>query len=164
MDEQSVNVVLRLTFPFGDVGRQAGAILTVRDRDGVFAADGRAAADEARLTWTYADDAANDRQPRDHEVGRAVARQFAARARQEAVRLNRVGDYPAAQGALKSVARRIRGYAGADPELRGLVAELERDLPEFAAAMPEMSRKQHHFASANLARTRDVHGRSVRAR
>jgi hypothetical protein len=133
VDEQSVDVVLRLTFPFGDVGRQAGAILTVRDRDALFAADGRAAADEARLTWTYADDAANDRQPRDHEVDRAVA-------------------------------RRIRGYAGSDPELRGLVAELERDLPLFAAAMPEMSRKQHHFATANLARTRDVYGRSVKGR
>ena len=129
MDEQSVNVVLRLTFPCGDVGRQAGAILTVRDRDALFGADGRAAADEARLTWTYADDAANNRQPRDHEVGRAVARQFAARARQEAVRLNRTGDYLAA-----------------------------------AAAMPEMSRKQHHFASANLARTRDLYGRSVKGR
>ena len=35
--EQAVDVVLRLTFPFGDVGRQAGAILTLRDRDAGFA-------------------------------------------------------------------------------------------------------------------------------
>jgi Ca-activated chloride channel family protein len=173
--EQAVDVVLRLTFPFGDVGRQAGAILTLRDRDGVFAADGRtgaaagaadpkADAPEARLTWTYADNAANDAQPRDPVVDRAVATQYAARARQEAVHLNRAGDYDAARRALQGVARRIRDYAGSDPVLRGLVHDLEGDLPALAAAMPEANRKQMHFASANMARHRDAFGRSIKGR
>jgi hypothetical protein len=168
--EQAVDVVLRLTFPFGDVGRQAGAILALRDRDGVFAAaaDGSGGAHqavpEARLTWTYADHAANDAQPRDGVVDRAVASQYAARARQEAVRLNRAGDYDGARRALKGVARRIRDYAGSDPALHGLVDDLEAQMPAMAAAMPEASRKQLHFASANMARTRDAFGRSIRGR
>ena len=36
--EQVVEVVLRLSFPYGDLGREAGAIVTVTDRDGVFGA------------------------------------------------------------------------------------------------------------------------------
>ena len=34
--EQVVEVVLRLTFPYGDLGRETGAIVTLIDRDGVF--------------------------------------------------------------------------------------------------------------------------------
>jgi hypothetical protein len=51
----------------------------------------------SRLTWSYADDRANDGQPRDPDVDRAVARLFAARARQEAVQRNRSGDYDGAR-------------------------------------------------------------------
>ena len=162
--EQVVDVVLRLTFTFGDLGRQAGAIVTLRDQDGVFAADGRAAAAEARLTWTYATNDENDAQPRDAMVDRAVANQYAARARQEAVRLNRAGDFAAARWALEAVARRIRDYAGNDPILRGLARDLEGQVPAFVAPMAEASRKQIHFASANLARTRDPFGRSIKGR
>ena len=89
--EQVVEVVLRLSFPYGDLGRETGAIVALGDRDGVFALGGIAPTEPVRLTWTYADDRANDAQPRDREVDRAVARLFAARARQEAVRLNRDG-------------------------------------------------------------------------
>ena len=49
------------------------------------------------MTWSYADDRANDDQPRDAEVDRAVGRLFAARARQEAVQRNRAGDYEGAR-------------------------------------------------------------------
>ncbi|HEX5015526.1 MAG TPA: hypothetical protein VFV72_15380 [Candidatus Limnocylindrales bacterium] len=38
----------------------------------------------------------------------AVANQFAARARQEAVRRNRVGDYQGAQQVLAATGRRVR--------------------------------------------------------
>ena len=85
--EQVVEVVLRLSFPYGDLGRETGAIVALADRDGVFGPGGTAPTEPVRLTWTYADDRANDAQPRDREVDRAVARLFAARARQEAVRL-----------------------------------------------------------------------------
>ncbi len=157
--DQALEVVLRLTFPYGQVGRETGAIVAVHDRDGAFAVLG---ANEARLTWTYADNAANDAQPRDTDVDRAVARQFAARARQEAVLRNREGDYERARWILAATAKRIRAYAGRDPELRGMVGELEAEQPVLAAPMPELARKQMHFASANVARTRDAAGAAIR--
>ena len=71
-------------------------------------------------SWTYADDRANDAQPRDPAVDRAVAMVFAARARQEAVASNRGGDFDHAGRVMAATARRIRSYAGKDAELREL--------------------------------------------
>ncbi len=154
--EQVVEVVLRLSFPYGDLGRDAGAVVTLTDRDGVFGDE------PARLTWTYADHQANDAQARDPEVDRAVARLFAARARQEAVLRNRSGDFVQARSAIASVAERISSYAGRDPELRELVKALQAEQTVFAAPMPEASRKSLHYASANVARSRDASGHAMR--
>jgi Ca-activated chloride channel homolog len=160
--EQVVEVVLRLSFPFGLLGRETGAIVALTDRDGVFGPGGAGVSDPVRLTWTYADDRANDEQPRDRDVDRAVARLFAARARQEAVQRNRVGDYAGARHVLDATARRIREYAGSDPEMGSLIDVMVREEVVFAAPMAEPSRKQVHFASANLLRSRDASGRSVK--
>jgi hypothetical protein len=46
--------------------------------------------------------------------------------------------------------------------LRELVAELEEELPVYAAPMAAPALKAAHFASANIARSRDVQGRSLR--
>ena len=160
--DQVVEVVLRLSFPYGDVGRDTGAIVALTDRDGTFGPGGIAETESVRLTWSYADDAANDRQDRDRVVDRVVARLFAARARQEAVGRNRGGDFIQARWALTSTAERIRSYADDDPELLGLVRALESDAPTFAAPMSEPGRKNAHYASANLLRSRDMQGRSVK--
>ena len=159
--EQVVEVVLRLSFPYGMAGRETGAIVALTDRDGVFSA-GAAAADPVRLTWAYADDAANDRQARDLEVDRAVARQFAARARQEALQRNRNGDFEGARRVLDGTRARIEGYAGDDPAMRSLLGTLAEEEVVYAAPMAELSRKRLHFASANLLRSRDGSGRSIR--
>ena len=133
-----------------------------RDLPTATACSRRPAIGDARLTWTWADDAANDAQPRDTDVDRAVARQFAARARQEAVRENRAGDYERAQRTLESTARRIRDYAGRDQELRELVHGLEEAATEFSAPVAPAMLKSVHFASANVARSRDASGRASR--
>jgi Ca-activated chloride channel family protein len=161
VSDQSVDVVLRLTFPYGRLGDETGVIVRATDRDGAFAA---ATAGDARLTWAWADDAANDAQPRDPEVDRAVARQFAVRARHRAVRFNKAHDFGEAQWQLQATAKRIRKYAGRDPELRALVAELEAESQRFAAPMSAPLLKRAHFASANVARSRDEMGRARRAR
>ena len=98
---QEVEVPMRVFFGFGDVGDVLPAVISLSDRDGVL--DGAA----ARLAWSYADDRANDAQPRDRLVDRIVAGTFAARARQQAVELNRRGEYQAASEALKATARKI---------------------------------------------------------
>ena len=160
--DQVVEVVLRLSFPYGDLGRDTGAIVSLTDRDGTFGPGGIAATEPVRLTWGYADDAANVGQDRDREVDRVVARLFAARARQEAVGRNRGGDFIHARWALTATAERIRSYADGDPELLGLVRVLESEAPTFAAPMSEPGRKNAHYASANALRSRDAQGRSVK--
>ena len=115
--EQVVEVVLRLSFPYGDLGRETGAIVAA-DRPGRCVRGGRrrreTRAGPADLDATPTT-AANDAQPRDRDVDRAVARLFAARARQEAVRRNRDGDFIRARRALTATAERDRSYAGDDP-------------------------------------------------
>ena len=149
---QDVELVLALRFPEAAIGAATTAFFTVSDRDSVLKADG------CSVEWTYADHAANDAQPRNPEVDRAVAKLYAARARQEAVQLNRTGDFSAAKRALSSVARRIKNYAGTDTQLREVVAGLEADEKAFEAPMPEMARKLAHYSSANIQRSRDPKG------
>ncbi|HET9520308.1 MAG TPA: hypothetical protein VFO73_04610, partial [Candidatus Limnocylindrales bacterium] len=160
--EQVVEVVLRLSFPYGLLGHETGAIVALTDRDGVFGPGGAGEAEAVRLAWTYADDRANDDQPRDREVDRAVARLFAARARQEAIQRNRAGDYVGARHVLDATAARIRAYAGSDPELLLTIDSLVREQVVMAAPMAEASRKQMYFASANVMKSRDASGRSIR--
>jgi Ca-activated chloride channel family protein len=159
---QVLTIALRMTFDFGDVGREVGALLRVADRDHAFDAASPALA-PVSLAWQYADHAANDAQPRDIEVDRIVAQLFAERARQEAVRLNREGQFEAARAALSGVRRRVSAYAGRDARLNEIVAELRDEQDQFAAPMPEMARKTAHYQASLASRMRMPDGRSTRA-
>jgi Ca-activated chloride channel family protein len=156
--EQLLEVVLRLNFPYGEIGRHTGAVLSVVSRDGV-GGDGD---ESVAIDWTYADGKTNDMQERDTEVDRAVARMFAARARQEATQLNRSGQFPAAQAALSAVAKRIRSYAGRDKEMRKLVDELDGDFSRLAAPMAPAALKEMHFRSYASAKSRMPDGKAAR--
>ena len=158
---QVVRLVLRVTFPYGEVGREIGALVGIGDRDEVFRRAEPAFAPVA-VAWAWDAHPANDAQPRDASVDRAVAEVFASRARQEAVRLNRIGDYAGAQVALKGVARRVREYAGRDVVLREVVAGLEAEATVAAAPMAEMDRKQMHYAASNSMRMRSPQGKAIR--
>jgi hypothetical protein len=147
---------LRFFFAFGEVGDARPAVFTLTDRAG--ALDGAT----ARVAWEYADDRANDAQPRDRVVDRLVAGIFAARARQRAVERNRQGDYQAASDDLKATAKMVRGYAGSDPELRAIADGLVEEAERFGQVMPERSRKAAYAFSANLMRSRDTQGRARR--
>lgn len=153
---QSVEVPLRLSFPVGRPGETHAAIVALSDRDGVFGGA------FGRLSWEHADDAANDAQPRVRAVDRVIAGVFAARARQEAVRLNRVGDYRAARAILEATARRIRGYAGTDPELRLIADELLAEAATFERVMSERHRKVAYAQSAYYLQSRAVDGAALR--
>lgn len=153
---QQVEVVLRVRFPDMPEGAHTTAFFTIGDRDGVLKADG------CTLAWQHASHAANDDQPRDRDVDRAVARIHAARARTEAIRLNRLGEFSGARRALRGVARRINRYGADDADLRELAGQLIAEEHAFSAPMPEMDRKRAHFRSANLQRHRDVDGQARR--
>jgi Ca-activated chloride channel family protein len=158
---QVLSIVLRVTFDYGEVGREVGVAVRVLDRDGAFER-ARPALEPVTISWTYADHPANDSQPRDRDVDRVVARLFAERAKQEAVRFNREGHYDEARGVIEGVRRRIMSYAGSDAELRAIAQELHEEVPAYAAPMAEMSRKQRYYASSQLARMRTPDGKSVR--
>ena len=153
---QQLEVPLRLSFGFGEVGDVLPGLVGLSDRDGVL--DGSA----ARLSWEYADDRANDAQLRERSVDRTVAAIFAARARQRAVELNRRGDYVAASGELKATARKIRTYAGQDPELGVIIDGLLREAEMFGQVMFERDRKMRYTMSAHAMQSRDVMGQARR--
>jgi Ca-activated chloride channel family protein len=153
--EQRLEVVLRVRFGYGQVGGEVGILVGATDRDGVL---GVAGAAPVGIGWEYADDHTNDAQPRDRVVDRAVARLFAARARQAAVALNRAGDYAAAVTGLRGAAGRIAAYAGSDVELRGLVSELRAEEVNWATAVRESTRKVAFAAASYAQRSRAPHG------
>ena len=133
--DQLVRVALAITFPMGEVDRSIGLTLALADADGRLE-------ESTTLTWRYADNAANDSQPRDRSVDRVVARAYADRARRDVVAMNREGRFEEARRALHAVAKRIRGYAGHDDVLRGIVAELEREAEHWSVRQDELSRKR----------------------
>jgi hypothetical protein len=118
---------------------------------------------QSRLTWDYGDDVTNDNQPRDREVDRVVARMFAARATQEAVALNRRGEYQGASKLLRSTASRIRSYAQRDATILAAADELEATGSAFEAPVAELALKSQYYASANVARSRTPMGSSVKS-
>jgi Ca-activated chloride channel family protein len=155
---QTVEVPLRLSFPLGQVGATIPVLLGVDDRDGAF--DGAT----GRLAWEYAPDDANDVQPREVEVDRVIARVFVARARREAVRLNRAGDYQGARRMLEATAKRIRSYAGRDAELRTIVDALMREVEQFQQPMQERARKVAYAQSSYEMQSRLADGQARRSR
>ena len=153
---QELTIVIRLTFPYGQEGETIAAAFSVSDRTGILDPT------VATIRWHYASNEANDAQPRDRLVDRAVAAAYGARARREAVELQRRGDFAGAERVLEAVARRIRSYAGSDRELRSQVKDLEAARITFAAPMAMRDLKQAHYASTNLLRSKDALGRSLR--
>ena len=153
--DQAVRFVLALGLPLGEVGRDVGVELAVADRGGRLGGS-------MTLTWTFADGAANDHQPRDREVDRVVARTYADRALRDAVDLNRRGEWDEARATLRAVARRVRAYAGSDEVLRGIVAELEREAEAWAVRRVEYDRKAQYSQSVFALKSRDVSGAARR--
>jgi Ca-activated chloride channel family protein len=159
VSQQRVQLIVRLNFPYGSIGREVTIQVGIQDRDGAFAGG---AAQSAPVAFEYADDRQNDLQPRDRDVDRAVARTFAARVRIEALDLNRRGMFREAAARLEAVAKRIRQYAGTDTEILQIVAELETDRPAMAAPIAPMVAKAAFFASQNVQRSRSPEGKAQR--
>ncbi len=155
---QEVELVLAITFDRGTEGRSVEAGFSITDRDAALDST------EERLVWTYASHPENDRQPRDRTVDRAVAQAYAARARAEATERNREHDFEGARRVLRRTAARIREYAGDDPELLRIAAELEAECERYAERpMTAMELKQAHFAAYSALSARAADGRAKRA-
>ena len=125
VSDQEMAVAVKVTLPPGEIGQT----LAVRV---ALAADGALTSrDAGEVTWTYADHATNDEQPRDRQVDREVATLYAAYARAAAAEANRIGDYERAGELLEATAKRILSYAGDDEPLLHIVDELREAVPTF---------------------------------
>jgi hypothetical protein len=154
VSRQVLSIVVRLRFPAGQEGASSSALFSLSG-----ACLGPPSPD-ADVVWTYAGQIENDRQPRNVVVDREVARLYAAKAREEAVELNRQGRYEEAQRRLKTIAERIRQYAGEDSVIREILTELdEREVP-YSAPLSASALKQESYAAYHLSRSRDPRGRS----
>ncbi len=156
VSEQELDVVLKLNFPYGAPGDGHEATFRLLDADGALDNSGQL------LRWTYADTRSNDTQQRDRVVDRRVAGLYAARARREAAALNKLGRYEAARQAVSKTAARIRQYAGEDPELLSIVAELEQESEMVKALMDEPMRKRYQASASYAASCRMPTGQAIR--
>ena len=148
-ESQEREVVLRVRLPIGLEGDQVvlAAELTGRDDAGEVSM-------EQGFTWTFADSAANDAQPRNRAVDRVVAQLYAAEARERAVQFNREGDYERAQAVMIKVARRISAYAGEDRELAKLVTDLLSEAEGWSRPKLEMDLKMAFHTSSHMRQSR----------
>jgi Ca-activated chloride channel family protein len=153
---QEVEVVVAFRFPQAAAGVEFSATVGLSDRDNVLPGE------RGTLTWAVASDAVNDAQARDLVVDRAVAALYAAKARAEALELNRAGEFTAARKRLEDTARRILAYAGGDLELLAIAAALMADAEEHAAYMDAADMKRRHFASYSIMTNRAPDGKAKR--
>lgn len=155
---QEVSLVLRLRFPTGREGDKLTAVFGLVDARGVLDAP------DTDAVWTFADHAANDAQPRAIVVDRAVAHLYAARAKAEALELNRAGRYDDALKVLEGTARRTAEYAGNDQELLATVDALRDSNLAYSQPMSARLRKSEHFENTSVASMRDSAGKARRRR
>ena len=132
---QSLDPVLRITFPEG----KTGAVREVRVR--LEDADGAVGRPEECLRFRWAGHAENDRQERDRSIDRRVAALFAARAEREALRLNRETDFAGARRVLERCIAKVRAHPGEDPEILEIARDLEGKLEVYSDYMDLIARK-----------------------
>ena len=151
---QEVALVFAITFPSSTTRSEIAAGFKVND------ARRSLGESEARISWTFADNAANDAQPRKHEVEDAVAILEAAAARAEALELNRVGQFAGSSARLKSTSARLA--RSSSPRATLAARELEADVPDYAAPMSDGERKRKFSDNLSVSRMRDLLGKAKR--
>jgi Ca-activated chloride channel family protein len=124
--------------------------------------DGRVSQGPVEQTWTFATESACEIQARNQLVDEAVGAVYAARARAEAVELNRRGDFASAERILKEVALRIGQYAGSSPALARAIAELEGEAGQVATGMSALALKRLYYRSSSALRSRSPEGKANR--
>jgi hypothetical protein len=154
VSSQEVAVVVKLTFPRGTEGDAAAVRFRLEDREHALGDAWQA------MVWMFAGRADHDAEERDRVVDRAVAGLQAAKARTEALELNRAGRYDDARRVLETAARLIREYAGNDIEMNRIADELVQDVSQYEASMSAPDMKARHFASYTASRMRAPTGKA----
>ena len=153
---QQLDVVVALKFPAGHAGDTVAVQFGLADRNGALVAAPQA------LGWSYATERAHRAQPREAIVDREVARLYAARARAEALELNRAGKYKEARAILEKTARRIDAYAAGDGELETIAEGLRGEGADYAQSMNAKDQKLRYFQSYSISMNRLPDGKARR--
>jgi Ca-activated chloride channel family protein len=154
---QEAEVVVRIQFP----RREEGA--TVSAQSFLTGAGlGHETASDV-ISWTYASHRENDLQPRDVTVDRLVAALYATRARAEATEANRGGDFERAGRIIESTVRRIRQYAGNDPELNRTWRMLDDERQQYDQVLMSPMAMKAAFYGAETAWKGRPSGRARRS-
>ena len=153
---QVLHAIVKLRFPTGEAGEQRKVTVSAVDRAGALTQT------RVEQGFTHARGADVDAQPRRREVDRAVASVHAARARREALAMNRDGAYEDAGRLLARCRDRIATYAGEDTELRRLMEELDRRRDELSRPTESMYRKGQFTSSMNSMKSRSSNSASMR--
>ena len=156
VSRQELEVGIRVDVPALPAGEAVNIRVALSDRDGVLASPPQ------DVAWTAAAEAEVAAAPRDRVVDRAVASFYAARARHEAVALNRAGEFPRARQVLLRAAADIAANAGDDPGLAAIVFRLRAEAERFGEEMDPMARKAAHFAAYSVAHSRAADGKAKR--
>ena len=153
---QQLDVVVALKFPAGHTGDTVAVQFGLSDRTGALAAAPQA------IGWSYAADRAHKAQPREVIVDREVARLYAARARAEALDLNREGRYKEARAVLEKTARRIDACTGGDAELKAIAEGLRGDGAAYEHSMNAKDQKVRYFQAYSISMNRMPDGKARR--
>jgi len=163
VSDQVIDLVVKLTFPGGEIGRSIEVLAQV-SADGRAAATPENAVDHLRTQevarFTFAPDHTANHQPRNRQVDRQVASVYAAHARRIAVARNRDGDLLGAEDKLLSTAKYIQRYAHGDEELFAIADALVEDAKRYSAPMMEMERKRAYASATSQMKGRDTSGRA----
>ena len=159
---QVLSIVLRVTFDFGEVGREVGIAVRVADRDGAFAAaDPSGRAGDRRLALRRP---RRERHPAARPLGRSRRRPPVRRAGPPGGRRAQPRWAATTRPPRSSTASAAawRPTPARMPSSRASPTILAEQKPAYAAAMPEMARKQAHYAASMNLRSRSADGKSQR--
>ena len=145
---QSLRPILRVTFPEGQAGASRDVVVRAEDQGDVL---GRPSA-TARFSWAGHDE--NEAQPRDRAVDRLVAALYAARAERDALERNRKQDFTGARQVIERCLARIKQYAGDDPVLFAIVADLQHKAGQFGRDMDKLTSKSLYSMTSRALRGR----------
>ena len=149
VSEQEVTLLLAVSCEARAEGEAAWVDCRVRDRDAVLHPE------PMRVEWTAAPVEQDRSQPVNRDVVLAVARMLAEGARAQALAANRKGMFKEAGVALHDAAAQIDRLGGDDSAVQALARLLLDEEGTFARHMDPMERKMRHFASYQLAYSRE---------
>lgn len=98
----------------------------------------------------------------DHEVLENAARMLVSKGKQEALEMNRSGEFQAAGVHLRALAEQLAGLAQGDRRVLEIKSELEKEFSAYERSMSSIVRKRRFFALSTMSRMRDASGKAQR--